>query len=71
MKTIVESIKKTPYSEWHDVSCIKDYTVERKDGNIVFKSGTEYKASKINDNWWLVDQIGVSSEDFKKYFKDI
>ena len=71
MKTIIESIKKTNYSEWHDVKCIKELTIERKTGTNTFKVDTEYKASKINDNWWLIDQIGVSSEEFKKHFKDI
>ena len=68
---INESITKTDYSEWHDIICKKDLTIERKEGNITFKSNTEYKASKINDNWWLIDQVGVKNDDFKKYFKDI
>jgi len=71
MKDNVESITKTKYSEWHDVKCVKEYVIERKTGNITFKTNTEYKASKINDNWWLIDQIGVPAKDFKKYFKDI
>ena len=68
---INESTIKTDYSEWHDVKCLKDFTIERKGGNITFKGNTEYKASKINDHWWLIDQVGVSVEDFKKYFTDI
>lgn len=71
MKNIIESIKKTDYSEWHDVICKKELTIERKEANITFKANTEYKASKINDNWWLIDQIGVKTELFKKHFKDI
>lgn len=50
MKSIVESIRKTDYSEWHDVVCLQDFKVERKGGDITFKKDTEYKASKINDN---------------------
>ena len=69
-ETISESIAKTQYSEWHDVICKNDFTIERKTNNITFKANTEYKASKINDNWWLIDSVGVSSADFKKYFKD-
>lgn len=68
---INESITKTKYSEWHDVQCTKDLKIDRKSWNITFKSGEEYQASKINDEWWLIDQIGVSVEDFKKHFKDI
>ncbi len=71
MKNIIESIKKTNCSEWHDVKCIKEFTIERKTSSYIFKKDTEYKASKINDNWWLIDQVGVSKEEFKKHFKDI
>jgi hypothetical protein len=71
MKDIVESIKKTNHSEWHTVQCIKEYKIDRKTGTITFKQGEEYEASKINDNWWLIEQFGVSTEDFKKYFKDV
>jgi len=71
MKDIIESIRKTDYSEWHDVKCIKELTINRKVNSYTFKKDTEYKASKINDNWWLIDQEGVSKEEFKKHFKDI
>ena len=71
MKNIVESIRKTNYSEWHTVKCIKDFKIERKTRSMTFKQGEQYEASKINDNWWLIDQIGVSSEEFKKYFKNV
>ena len=71
MKNIVESIKKTDFSEWHTVKCIKDLAINRKTNSNMFNKNTEYKASKINDNWWLIDQIGVSSDEFKKHFKDI
>lgn len=68
---ISESITKTDYSECHDVQCTKDLKIDRKSWNITFKSGEEYQASKINDEWWLIDQVGVSAENFKKHFKDI
>lgn len=71
MKDIIESIKKTDYSEWHDVKCIKELTINHKTSSYTFKKDTKYKASKINDNWWLIDQVGVSKEEFKKHFKDI
>lgn len=70
MKNIIESIKKTNYSEVHKVKCVKEFNIERKTRTYSFKKDIEYNASKINDNWWLIDQIGVSSEEFKKYFKD-
>ena len=67
----MESIKKDQYSEWHDVECTKDLKIDRKSWSITFKSGDNYQGSKINDNWWIIDQIGISLEDFKKHFKDI
>ena len=71
MEKINEHIRIGKYSEWHDVECIKDYEVNRKNTKMTYKSGTQYEASKINDNWWLIDQIGIKDADFKKYFKDI
>ncbi len=71
MQDIIESIKKTNYSEIHDVKCTSEYKIERKECRITFKKGEHYTASKINNNWWLIEQFGVPAKDFKKYFKDI
>ena len=45
----------------------EEYKEYRKD----YKPGEEYEASKINDNWWLIDTVGVSKEDFNKCFDKI
>ena len=71
MIDIVSKITEGQYSEWYKVQCIKEYKVDRKIGAITFKQGEEYEASKINDNWWLIEQFGVSVEDFNKYFDKI
>lgn len=67
----MENVRINQFSEWHTVKCIQEYKIEYKTCSTTFRKGEQYEASKINDNWWLVDQFGVSSEDFKKYFKDI
>jgi len=70
MKDIVTKLtegKFSQYAEWWSVKCKKEHVTKHQ----TFKPGEEYKASKINDNWWLIDQIGISSKEFKKYFKDI
>ena len=71
MKDVIESIKKTNYSECHIVECIKEYKIEYKTSVITFKQNEHYTASKINDNWWLIEQFGIPTKDFKKYFKNI
>lgn len=70
MKDQQESIRKTNYSEWHTVKCIKDLIIECKTNNYSFKANTEYEASKISNNWWLIDSVGISSKEFENYFKD-
>ena len=48
MKNIIESIKKTNYSEWHDVKCIKEFTIERKTSSYTFKKDTDDREKKKN-----------------------
>ena len=73
MKDIVESIKNTKYSEWHDVECIKEYKIERKTGGITFKQGEQYEASKysFNKNHNQIENVYIddyqNTEFYKKY----
>ena len=48
------------------VSCIKKLQTKR----LTFEVGKEYTASKVNEHWWLVDSVGVSADDFGKYFRE-
>ena len=54
-------------SEWWSVKCIKDIQTKHQ----TFKTGETYEASKINENWWLIDTVGVSKEDFAQCFEKI
>ena len=67
MKPITNYINEEKHSEWWMVKC----KLEHKTKHQTFKPGEEYEASKINDNWWLIDTVGVSKEDFSKYFDKI
>jgi hypothetical protein len=38
---------------------------------ITFRTGETYTASEINKNWYVVDSIGVESEEFTLHFEEI
>jgi hypothetical protein len=40
-------------------------------GGITFRTGETYTASEINKNWYVVDCIGVESEEFTLHFEEI
>ena len=40
-------------------------------GGITFRTGETYTASEINKNWYVVDSIGVESEEFTLHFEEI
>ena len=40
-------------------------------GGITFRTGETYTASEINKNWYVVDSIGVESEEFMLHFEEI
>ena len=67
MKDIVSKITEGQFSEWCPVKCKSELKTKHQ----TFKSGEEYEASKINDNWWLIDTVGVSKKDFNKCFDKI
>lgn len=51
-----------------NVICVEDLNVDRKDINITFRKNEEYSASRINNKWWIVEQIGIDNETYEKYF---
>ena len=36
-----------------------------------FRAGEEYTANEINEHWWVVDSMGVETEDFLLHFEVI
>ena len=49
------------------VKCIE----QTQKGGITFRTGETYTASEINKNWYVVDSIGVESEEFTLHFEEI
>ena len=36
-----------------------------------FRAGEEYTGNQINEHWWLIDSIGVETEEFLLHFEVI
>jgi hypothetical protein len=36
---------------------------------IAFKKGEVYIGNKINDNYWIVDSVGIETKVFEEHFK--
>ena len=36
---------------------------------ITFKKGEVYTGNKINDNYWIVDSVGIEKKVFEEHFK--
>ena len=46
--------------------------IERLEGNgLTFREGETYLANMVNANYWIVDSVGVKSEDFMLHFEVI
>ena len=44
--------------------------IERFDGHgLTFREGETYLANMVNANYWIVDSVGVKSEDFLLHFE--
>lgn len=44
--------------------------IERFEGHgITFREGETYLANMVNANYWVVDSVGVKSEDFMLHFE--
>ena len=55
-------------SNMKEIICIEDLNITRKDINITFRKNEEYSASRINNKWWIVEQIGIDNDTYEKYF---
>ena len=47
------------------VKCIEQFSTL----SMTFRTGEEYTGSTVNENWWVVDSIGISAEDFTMHFE--
>ncbi len=46
------------------VKCIADFSK----GKVAFRCGEEYSGAMVNDDWYCIDAVGVSREDFERCF---
>lgn len=51
------------------IQCIKDFEAGDKRRPITFNKGNKYQGNKINDHWWVVEQVGINVNDFEQHFK--
>lgn len=47
------------------VLCIEKFTMR----NITFREGEAYIGNKVNDNYWVVESIGIPTEEFTLHFE--
>ena len=43
-------------------------TKELQTKHITFKEGESYTGNRINDNYWIVDSVGVETKVFEEHF---
>lgn len=55
------------------VLCIERFTVNVKMGttanSFTFREGEAYMANNVNEHYWVVDSIGIKTEDFALHFE--
>jgi hypothetical protein len=49
------------------IKCVKGKQYKK----VLFREGEEYDGHRVNDNWWAVDAIGISDDDFNDMFEMI
>ena len=47
------------------VLCIEKLTI----GKMTFREGEAYIGNAVNDNYWVVDSVGIHTEDFNMHFE--
>ena len=50
-----------------NVRCLE----QMQKGGVTFRTGETYFAGEVNDNWYVVDSIGFTAEDFHLHFEQI
>lgn len=67
MKDISVKIMEGMTGEKRHVVCVKDLDTK----HLKFDKGSEWDATRINDEWWCIDAVGIKEKQFKTYFKNI
>ena len=49
------------------IKCVKQYQSK----SVTFKEGETYNGNTINENWWMIDAVGIPTEKFNECFKII
>ena len=49
------------------VRCIEQISL----GGVTFKAGENYTGNTINEEWWVVDSVGITTEDFHLHFEEL
>ena len=65
MQDITYTINEALDVEKYDVVCVKEYKTKYH----TFAKGEECTATRINNNWVLIDAIGIPEKTFKNCFK--
>ena len=47
------------------VKCIKEFATK----HTTFRVNEEYDAQKVNENWYCVEAVGISNDNFHNHFK--
>ena len=47
------------------VRCIEQLQTKQ----VTFRPGEEYTGNEINERWWIVDSVGVETEEFHLHFE--
>ena len=46
------------------INCIKELQTK----HITFKEGENYAGNRVNNNYWIVDSVGVETKVFEEHF---
>ena len=49
------------------VRCIEQISL----GGVTFKAGENYTGNTINKDWWVVDSVGITTDDFHLHFEEL
>ena len=39
--------------------------------HLTFRPGEDYSGNKVNEHWWVIDAVGVDTDNFSSHFEVI